>query len=127
MSMDDFNTKCNKSEKTSKVECGIMLDELTNTTAVMTHPPPSDNTAVCFDRSALQTYLINRKNNPNVTPPILKNPVTGVEISEQDIERMFPLGLKENYTHQSFKNYIPKYIRGGKKSKKTRKKYKTKR
>jgi len=127
MSMDDFNTKCNKSEETSKVECGIMMNELTNRTAVMTHPPPSDNTAVCFDRSALQEHLINRKNNPNVTPPILTNPVTGVEISEQDIERMFPLGLDENYTHQSFTKYIPEYIRGGKKSKKTRKKYKTKR
>ena len=122
MSMDDFNTKCNKSEETSKVECGIMLNELTNRTAVMTHPPTSDNTAVCFDRSALQQHLNNRMENPRLRPPILTNPVTGVEISEEDIERMFPLGLDAHYTRESYTKYIPKYIRGGKSKRKTRRK-----
>ena len=122
MSMDDFNTKCNKSEETSKVECGIMLKELTKNTAVMPHPPTSNNTAVCFDRSALQQHLINRMENPRLRPPILTNPVTGVEISEQDIERMFPLGLDAHYTRESYTKYIPKYIRGGKSKRKTRRK-----
>jgi hypothetical protein len=97
MSDDDFNTKCEKSQRTDKVECGIMMDEITNQTAVMPHPPSSDNTAVCFDRSALQKHLVNRFNNPRIIPPILTHPVTGVEISQNDISRMFPLGLFTDY------------------------------
>jgi len=124
MSVDDFNTKCEKNQKSGKPECGILMNELTNKTAVMPHPPMPNtdgsseaNTSVCFDRSALQQHLLNRMDNPNVRPPILTNPITGREISEQDIERMFPLGLDAHYTHESYTKYIDQH--GGKSKRKT--------
>ena len=116
MSVDEFNTKCEKNQESGKPECGILMNELTNKTAVMPHPPMPDNTAVCFDRSALQQHLINRMENPRLRPPILTNPVTGVEISEEDIERMFPLGLDAHYTHESYTKYID--MNGGKRKSK---------
>jgi len=125
MSVDDFNTKCEKNQESGKPECGILMNELTNKTAVMPHPPMPNtdgsseaNTSVCFDRSALQQHLLNRMENPNVRPPILTNPITGREISEQDIERMFPLGLDAHYTHKSYTKYDVQ--NGGKSKRKTR-------
>ena len=129
MSVDEFNTKCEKNQESGKPECGILMNELTNKTAVMPHPPMPNtdgsseaNASVCFDRSALQQHLLNRMENPNVRPPILTNPITGREISEQDIERMFPLGLDADYKRESYTKYIPNYIRGGKSKRKTRSK-----
>jgi len=129
MSEDDFNTKCDKNQETGKVECGILMDEITNKTAVMPHPPMPNtentdgsseaNTTACFGRSALQEHLINRMENPRVRPPILTNPISGVEIPEEDIERMFPLGLDAHYTHESYTQYIDQD--GGKSKRKTRK------
>jgi uncharacterized protein len=129
MSVDDFNTKCEKKQESGKPECGILMNELTNKTAVMPHPPMPNtdgsseaNTSVCFDRSALQQHLLNRMDNPNVRPPILTNPITGREISDQDIERMFPLGLDAHYTHESYTKYDVQ--NGGKSKRKTRRKNK---
>lgn len=129
MSVDEFNTKCEKNQESGKPECGILMNELTNKTAVMPHPPMPNtdgsseaNTSVCFDRSALQQHLLNRMENPNVRPPILTNPITGREISEQDIERMFPLGLDAHYTDEYYTQYDVQ--NGGKSKRKRRRKNK---
>jgi ankyrin repeat protein len=127
MSVDDFNTKCEKSQGTGKTECGILMDEITNKTAVMPHQPMTNtsddstemNTAVCFDRSALQTHLVNRLNNPRIRPPIFTNPVTNVEISQHDIDRMYPLGLNTDYT--TYIDTLSDTRVGGKSKRKTRK------
>ena len=75
MSDDDFN-KCDKNDE-GVPECGIMYNELTKKTAVMTHPPPinenpndTPNTTVCYDRASMRQHLETSSLNPNTRQSI---------------------------------------------------------